>query len=89
MERKALKIMGMELRATVQVGKNGLNASIEREIDEQLDKHDLIKVKMLQSVGPSSYWKDDVISLAERLSAEVVEIKGGTILLYRKGKKKP
>ena len=88
MEKKDLKIRGMELKATVQVGKNGLNPSIEKEIDEQLDKRDLIKVKMLQSMGPSSYWKEDIISLAERLSAQVVEIKGGTILLYRKGKKK-
>lgn len=88
MEMKALKIAGMELRATVQVGKSGLNASIEREIDEQLDKRDLIKVKMLRSVGPSSQWKDEIMSMAERLSAEVVEIKGGTVLLYRKGKKR-
>jgi RNA-binding protein len=88
MEKKDLKIKGMELKATVQVGKNGLNPSIEKEIDQQLENRDLIKIKMLQSMGPSGYWKDDIISLAGRISAEVVEIKGGTILLYRKGKKK-
>ena len=88
MEKNELKIIGMELRPTVQVGKNGLNDSIEKEIDEQLDKRDLIKVKMLKAMGPSKYWKDDITALAQKISAEIVEIKGGTILLYRKGKRK-
>jgi RNA-binding protein len=88
MDRKQMKIQGMELKSTVQMGKNGITETVEMEIDQQLEKKDLIKIKMLQSVGPSKYWKDDIKALTERISAEIIEIKGGTILLYRKGKKK-
>ncbi|MEA3558904.1 MAG: YhbY family RNA-binding protein [Candidatus Thermoplasmatota archaeon] len=70
------------------MGKNGITETVEKEIDQQLEKKDLIKIKMLQSMGPSKHWKDDLKALAERISAEIIEIKGGTILLYRKGKKK-
>ncbi|MFO8051002.1 MAG: YhbY family RNA-binding protein [Thermoplasmatota archaeon] len=88
MDRKKMRIVGMEMKATVQVGKSGLTETIENEIDKQLEKKDLIKIKMLQSMGPSKYWKDDIISLAERIDAEIIEIKGGTVMLYRKGKKR-
>jgi RNA-binding protein len=88
MDRKELKIRGMSIKPTVQVGKSGLSDSIVKEIDDQLEKREFIKIKMLQSMGPSKHWKDDVFQMVERLKAELIEIKGGTILLYRKGKKK-
>lgn len=88
MDRKELKIRGMSIKPTVLVGKSGLTDGIVKEIDEQLEKRDFIKIKMLQSMGPSKHWKDDVTAMVETLKAELIEIKGGTILLYRKGKKK-
>ena len=88
MDRKELRIRGMSIKPTVQVGKSGLTDGIVKEIDEQLEKREFIKIKMLQSMGPSKRWKDEVVEMAERLKAELIEIKGGTILLYRKGKKK-
>ena len=87
-DKKELKIRGMSLKPTVQVGKSGLSDKIANEIDEQLEKKEFIKIKMLQSMGPSKHWKEDVLELVGRLKAELIEIKGGTILLYRKGKKK-
>ncbi|MFW3145960.1 MAG: YhbY family RNA-binding protein [Thermoplasmatota archaeon] len=88
MDVKDLKIKGMSLRPTVQVGKSGLTETVIKEIDSQLEKRELVKVKMLQSMGPSSGWKDDVPRIAEELKASVVEIKGGTILLHRKGRRR-
>jgi RNA-binding protein len=88
MDRKDLKVKGMDIKVTVQVGKNGLNSSIVKEIDEQLEKRDLIKVKMLRSMGPSDRWVENIKETALNLSAEIVEIKGGTVLLYRKGRKR-
>lgn len=88
MDRKSLKIVGMSMKPTVQVGKFGLTDAILNEIDEQLEKHEFIKIKILQSMGPSKHWKDKVVEMVEKLKAELIEIKGGTILLYRKGNKK-
>ena len=88
MDKRQLKIRGMSIKPTVQVGKSGLTDAIVKEIDEQLEKREFIKVKMLQSMGPSKGWKEDLLEIVEKLKAELIEIKGGTVLLYRKGKKK-
>ncbi|MBN1391097.1 MAG: YhbY family RNA-binding protein [Candidatus Thermoplasmatota archaeon] len=88
MDIKEMKVRGMSLKATVQVGRSGLTGSILSEIDEQLARRDLVKVKMLPSMGPSRSWKEDVEKMAEKLAAILVEIKGGTIILYRKGSRK-
>ena len=87
-DKKELRVRGMSMKPTVQVGKSGLSDHIMKEIDEQLEKREFIKIKMLQSMGPSRVWKDDVLEMVGKLKAELIEIKGGTILLYRKGKKK-
>lgn len=88
MDVKELKIKGMSLKPTVQVGRSGLTDTVRKEIDAQLEKRELVKVKMLQSMGPSSSWKEDILKMAEDLKADVVEIKGGTILLHRRGNRK-
>ncbi|MGA1866302.1 MAG: YhbY family RNA-binding protein [Thermoplasmatota archaeon] len=88
MDKKALKVKGMSLKATVQVGKSGLTEAVVKELDEQLEKRELVKVKMMNAMGPSRNWKDDVEKIVGRLGADLLEIKGGTVLLYRKGTKK-
>jgi RNA-binding protein len=87
-DKRGLKVVGMSMKPTLQVGKSGLTDAILHEIDEQLEKSEFIKIKMLQSMGPSKHWKEELLGVVERLKAELIEIKGGTILLYRKGNKK-
>ncbi len=88
MERSELIKKGHSIKPTVIVGKAGLTENMELEIRAQLENRELIKVKMLGSMGPSSTWKEDILSLSQRIKATVVEIKGGTILLFKRSSKK-
>ena len=88
MERNELIKKGHSIKPTVIVGKAGLTDNMESEIRKQLEKHELIKVKMLRSMGASSTWKEDIDDLSQRVKATVVEIKGGTILLFKRSSKK-
>ncbi|MCK5774112.1 MAG: YhbY family RNA-binding protein [Thermoplasmata archaeon] len=88
MERSELIKKGHSIKPTVIVGKAGLTENMELEIRAQLESRELIKVKMLGSMGPSSTWKKDIESLSQRIKATVVEIKGGTILLFKRSSKK-
>ena len=88
MERNELIKKGHSIKPTVIVGKAGLTDNMESEIRKQLEKHELIKVKMLRSMGPSSTWKEDIEDLSQKVKATVVEIKGGTILLFKRSSKK-
>ncbi len=85
--RKALRAAGHHLSPIVQVGKDGVTDAVLRQLDEQLGAHELVKVK----VGTES--PEDRFEAAERLGeaagAQVAQILGRTVLVYRKHPEKP
>ncbi|MCK5252256.1 MAG: YhbY family RNA-binding protein [Thermoplasmata archaeon] len=84
--KKRLKAEGQAIDATVNVGKGGLTEGVLDELDVQLKRQHLVKVKIQRSaVGGDREGKDmQAIELADRLGAELVERRGHTVLLYRK-----
>ena len=85
--RKALRAAGHHLSPVVQVGKDGVTAAVLRQLDVQLAAHELVKVK----IGTES--PEDRFEAAERLGeaagAQVAQILGRTVLVYRKHPEKP
>ncbi len=85
--RKALRAAGHHLAPVVQVGKEGVSEAVLRQLDAQLAAHELVKVK----IGTES--PEDRFEAAERLGeaagAQVAQILGRTVLVYRKHPEKP
>jgi RNA-binding protein len=85
--RKALRAAGHHLSPVVQVGKEGVTDAVLRQLDEQLLAHELVKVK----VGTES--PEDRFEAAGRLGeaagAQIAQILGRTVLVYRKHPEKP
>ncbi len=85
--RRALRAAGHHLSAVVQVGKDGVSDALLRQLDEQLLAHELVKVK----VGTES--PEDRFEVADRLGsaagAQVAQILGRTVLVYRRHPEKP
>ncbi len=85
--RKTLRAAGHHLSAVVQVGKEGVTDALLRELDQQLAVHELVKVK----VGTES--PEDRFEAAGRLGAaagaQVAQILGRTVLVYRRHPEKP
>jgi len=85
--RKALRAAAHHLSPVVQVGKDGVSEAVLRQLDAQLAAHELVKVK----VGTES--PEDRFEAAERLGeaagAQVAQILGRTVLVYRKHPEKP
>lgn len=84
MDRIELRRRGTSLRPTLQVGKSGFDDSITRELDSQLEKRELVKVKVLGVMGPASAWRKDLEEMVRSLKADLVEVRGGTVLVHRK-----
>lgn len=84
MNKYELKARGAKIKPTIQIGKTGITDSIRDELRAQLDRKELIKIKALRSMGPSSSWKEDVEELIASVKAELIEIKGGTVLVYKR-----
>jgi RNA-binding protein len=85
--RKALRAAGHHLSAVVQVGKEGVTGAVLAELDAQLAAHELVKVR----IGTES--PEDRFEASERLGAavgaQVAQILGRTILVYRRRPEKP
>ena len=85
--RKALRAAGHHLDPVVQIGKEGMTAPLLRELDAQLLAHELVKVK----VGTES--PEDRFEVADRLAgeagAQVAQVLGRTVLVYRRHPEKP
>ncbi len=85
--RRALRAAGHHLSPVVQVGKDGVSDAVLGQLDAQLTAHELVKVK----IGTES--PEDRFEAAERLGeaagAQIAQILGRTVLVYRKHPEKP
>jgi len=85
--RKALRGAGHHLSPVVQVGKEGVTEALLEQLDEQLAAHELVKVR----IGTES--PEDRFDAADRLGAaagaQLAQILGRTILVYRRNPEKP
>lgn len=85
-QKKFLKALAHNLSPLVQVGKEGLSASLIEATDQELLRRELIKVKLGKNSGVE---KDDAgISLAESTGSALVQVIGKTLVLYRPNPKR-
>ena len=80
-QKRFLRAMGHNLKPVVTVGKGEITDALSRETGEALEHHELIKVKILESCTMDRH--DVAGQLASSCSAEVAQVLGRTILLYR------
>ncbi len=72
---------------TVWVGKWGLTEQLAKEIDKQLDKNKMVKVKILKSALINVDSKAIALNVAQQTGSEVVEVRGHTFMLFKARKK--
>lgn len=82
-QKRHLRSLGHGLKPVVRVGKNEFNDALAEEAGAALATHELIKVKLLESCEMDRH--EVAEKLAKATSAEVAQILGRTILLYRQG----
>jgi len=80
-QRSFLRAEANNLDPVVHVGKDGINESVINQIDEALEDHELLKVRILESTGKTT--KSCADELAAAASASVVQVIGGIAVLFR------
>jgi RNA-binding protein len=86
-QERYLRSLGNPLNPVVRLGKDGLDDGVVGAVNEALERHELIKVKL--ELGGSEDRFEAANFLAEQTKSEVAQVMGGTILLYRKHPKEP
>lgn len=80
-QKRFLRSKAHHLNPIFQVGKGGVNENMIKQIGEALEARELIKVSVLQNC---EFDRDEVAeSLANGVKAELVQIIGNTIVLYK------
>ena len=78
-----LRGLGHHLHPVVMIGKEEVSDALATSVEEALETHELIKVKLQE--GCMMDRKEVAEILAERTGAAVVQVLGKTILLFRRG----
>jgi RNA-binding protein len=85
-QRQHLRGLAHHLDPVVQMGHEGLSEAVVAQVNEALATHELIKVKLAKE---SEVPRDEVATaLAAAAQAEVVQIIGRVLVLFRKPPKK-
>ena len=81
-----LRGLGHHLEPVVRIGKEELSPAVMAAVDEALEAHELIKIRLQE--GCDLDRRDVAESLARECGAQVAQILGHTILLFREGEKR-
>jgi RNA-binding protein len=86
-QRRFLRGLGHHLDPVVLVGKEGLSEGLIGSLDVALEQHELIKIKLGESAGSDR--RAIGAALAEAANADLVQVLGRTVLVYRRRAKDP
>lgn len=85
-QKKFLRKLGHGLSPVVYIGKEGLSETVVAAIDEALDFHELIKIKIVNTEKISKHEAADQVPEVTR--SQLVQLIGKTLLIYRRNNKK-
>ena len=83
-QKRQLKALGAKLDIKYQIGKNGLTDSLLDVLNKALVAHELIKVDVMKSLETPVM--ETALDLSSKLNAEIVQVLGRTILLFKLNK---
>ena len=86
-QRRHLRGLGHDLKALVQIGKAGIDDGLVAAVDQALDDHELVKIKVGDSAKLDRHEAAD--ALAQKTHSEVAQVLGYTVLLYRAHPEEP
>lgn len=83
-QRAYLKGLAMTIDPIFQIGKSSMNPGLTQAISEALDARELIKISVLQNCADDPRELAEMV--AERTHAQIVQVIGKKIVLYKEGK---
>ena len=81
-ERAACRAAANGLEPVFQIGKGGVSDALIAQVEDALDARELIKIKALLETIPQPP-KEMAQVIAARTHADVIQVIGGVIVLYR------
>lgn len=86
-QRRKLRALGHHLGVVVQVGQDGVTPGVVAAVEQALWDHELVKVKLASEDRDTR--RSQAGTLATETGAEVAQVLGRTVLLYKPNADQP
>ena len=86
-QKKHLRNIAHDLKPIIQVGNNGISSGLTEELNQTLDHHELVKVRL--RVGDREARNMAIAQMLEKTRASLVNRIGNTAVIYRRRNKNP
>lgn len=86
-QRAYLRSLANSMDAIFQLGKNGIEETFLKQIDDALEARELIKINVLNNSGYETREASDII--CQELGCEGIQAIGSKMVIYRKSSKNP
>ena len=86
-QRAYLRSLAQKITPIFQIGKNGIEETFLVQIEQALEKRELIKIKVLENSGMETREASDII--CSKIGCEGIQAIGNKIVLYKKSKNNP
>ncbi|WP_313891778.1 ribosome assembly RNA-binding protein YhbY [Psychrobacillus sp.] len=86
-QKRFLRSKAHHLQPIFQVGKGGVNDALVKHIEEAIEVRELIKISILQNCEVDKQTVAD--QLSKESKAELVQLIGLTVVLYKQSKNNP
>ena len=85
-QKRYLRSLTNEEKATLQIGKEGLSKNLIKTVDNYLKVHEIMKIAVLKTC-PSQI-KEVAFDLSHATNSDIVQIIGRVMILYRPSKER-
>jgi len=86
-QKKHLRGLAHDLKPVIHVGNGGISAGLRAELNQTLEHHELVKVKI--RVGDRDACKVAIDEMVEKSRASLVARIGNTAILFRRRERNP
>lgn len=86
-QRAYLRGLAQTITPIFQIGKNGIEDAFIVQVEQALEKREIIKIKVLENSGLDTREASDTI--CKRVKCEGIQAIGNKIVLYKASKKNP
>ncbi|MEM3874810.1 MAG: YhbY family RNA-binding protein [Candidatus Bathyarchaeia archaeon] len=86
MKRRIKSEFGGE-KPTIWIGKKQVSGELVKEIEKQLEKREVVKIKILKSALQEAKASEIASAISRRTEADLVEARGHTFILYKRRRK--
>ena len=73
-------------KPTLWIGKNGITDAVIKELIKQLEKNEVVKIKLLESILKTNSALEIAEQLTKKTEALLIEIRGNNLILFKKHK---